>query len=232
MRIAAFAAWFAAVYAAALLWFFPVDALVEAQTQTVEARSGLRLRWKNEHWALWRSRIDDVTVADARGHVWLRLSSLELRTGIDGIHIQGTAPWGGLNGTVRLDGVEVDLDGYPLPAMESKALEEGRLRAHLVLLQAKSSAHGTFNISGRGRLLVYEGPVSISGTFEAHPTEGQASVELLGDRLRGHGELTFNVAGGDWSKAQVSGPLRVEQRGATLTLAVGGPLDNLTIKTQ
>lgn len=222
--------WFTLVFTVGLVWFFPVDAVVVAQLRQAEERTGLRVRWTGEHWSLWNSRVDDVTVVDRNGHQWLRLSTLSLRPRLSGIDMQGRADWGGISGIIDTNSITVDVEGYPVPTPSSKAIEDGRLRAHVVLMQANSSAHGTFNLSGHGRIFVYEGPIAFEASFEATQTQAQASVEVHGDRLRGHSELTFSAPTGDWSQAQVSGPLRVEQKGMSTSLQVSGQVGNLAIQ--
>lgn len=224
------AAWFGLVFFVGLVWFFPVDAVVGAQLRQAEDRTGIRVRWTGERWSLWNSRVENVTVVDRTGHEWLQLSQLSLRPRLSGIYMQGQAGWGGISGVIDTNSIEVDIEGYPVPTPSSRAIEDGRLRAHVVLMQANSSAHGTFNLSGHGRIFVYEGPIAFEGSFDATQTQAQASVEVHGDRLRGHGELTFTASAGDWSRAQVSGPLRVEQKGTAVSLQVTGSLDNLAIK--
>lgn len=226
------ALWFTLVLIVALLWCFPVDALVAAQLQQTEERTGIRVRWGAERWSIWRSRVENVTVTDRTGHEWLRLSDLEVSLRPSGLSLLGRAAWGTVGATIAPDAIAIDLDGYPVPTPPSKAIEEGRLQAHVVLKQANSSAHGTFNLSGRGRILVYEGPIGFDGSFEASPQQAQTSVEVHGDRLRGHGDLTITPAGSDWSHAQIEGPLRIEQKGTSVSLRVSGPLDGVTINAQ
>jgi hypothetical protein len=230
VRVVAAVGWFLFVFVSALLWFFPVDAVVRGQVLDLERRTGVRVAWAGERWSAWSSTLRNVTVTDASGHAWLELSSLGLRPRVTGIYVQGQAPWGGIYGVVRNGSSELHVAGYPVPRPPNLQFEDGRLEANAIFEQAKFKAHGSFNLSGRINIGIYAGPIDLSGTFELSGTQGQAQLEVVGDKLRGRGTLDVDATGTTWSHARIKGPVRIEQNGVAQSLNVAGEASNLTIQ--
>lgn len=225
--------WFGLVFCLGFLWFFPVDAVVRGQLTRLESQTGMRVEWTGEHWSLWHSTLTNVRVVDRTGHEWLSLGSLDVKPRPTGIYVQGTAPWGGISAVVRTSEIDLDVDGYPLPASPTVPFENGTLRFHpLIYDVARHDCRGVVGISGRVDVQLYSGPIDLSGNFSLNGTQGQIGLEVAGDRLHGRGDLTLEVPAGNLSAAKLNGPMRIEKQGLVINCSLSVDANHMDIKTQ
>lgn len=229
MRVLFGVLWFLAVFIFGMLLFFPVDAVVRNQIDALERQRGVEVSWNGERWSLWRSVLTDVTVRGGANLPTLSFSSVDIKPRLSGLYVQAQAAWGGVGARVTPGTVEVDVDGLPLPKPPKIDFEDGRLKAHVEFQQANFQAHGMYAVSGRARLFFYEGPVDLSGSFQFAGSKGQIHAEVLGDRLRGHGDLEADASAD--GALRLDGPVRVEIQGAAHFLRLSGDVGNLSITT-